>query len=137
MVISNGQSGSSLLHVTCLAIVRYLLTVLRCSMMLAACGITCRAKVSSSLSAIACIMVFVVASAGLLEELRSSQKQISELKSQLAQAQLPLLIAKAESLPSGAKLLVAQVEGMDAKSLQVVEGDWPLSCRIRLHSGMQ
>ena len=57
--------------------------------------------------------------AGLMKELQAAQKQISDLKSEVAQAQLPLLITKAETLPSGARLLAAQVDGMDAKSLQV------------------
>ena len=57
--------------------------------------------------------------AGLMKELQAAQKQISDLRSEVAQAQLPLLITKAETLPSGALLLAAQVDGMDAKSLQV------------------
>ena len=57
--------------------------------------------------------------AGLMKELQAAQKQISDLRSEVAQAQLPLLITKAETLPSGARLLAAQVDGMDAKSLQV------------------
>ena len=57
--------------------------------------------------------------AGLMKELRAAQKQISDLRSEVAQAQLPLLITKAETLPSGARLLAAQVDSMDAKSLQV------------------
>lgn len=57
---------------------------------------------------------------GLMEELRSAQKQISELRSEVAKAQLPLLITKAETLPSGARLLTALVDSMDAKSLQVL-----------------
>lgn len=55
---------------------------------------------------------------GLMKELQAAQKQISDLRSEVAQAQLPLLITKAETLPSGARLLAAQVDGMDAKSLQ-------------------
>lgn len=58
--------------------------------------------------------------AGLMKELQAAQKQISDLRSEVAQAQLPLLVAKAETLPSGARLLAAQVDGMDAKSLQVL-----------------
>ncbi len=57
--------------------------------------------------------------AGLMKELQAAQKQIIDLRSEIAQAQLPLLITKAETLPSGARLLAAQVDGMDAKSLQV------------------
>lgn len=60
--------------------------------------------------------------AGLMKELQSAQKQIIDLKSEVAQAQLPLLTSKAETLPSGARLLAVQVDGMDAKSLQVL---WP------------
>ncbi|KAL0021441.1 hypothetical protein WJX79_010147 [Trebouxia sp. C0005] len=55
---------------------------------------------------------------GLMKELQAAQKQISDLRTEVAQAQLPLLITKAETLPSGARLLAAQVDGMDAKSLQ-------------------
>ena len=54
-----------------------------------------------------------------MKELQSAQKQISDLKSEVAQAQLPLLTGKAETLASGARLLAVQVDGMDAKSLQV------------------
>ncbi|KAA6423619.1 MAG: alanyl-tRNA synthetase, partial [Trebouxia sp. A1-2] len=54
----------------------------------------------------------------LMKELQAAQKQISDLRTEVAQAQLPLLITKAETLPSGARLLAAQVDGMDAKSLQ-------------------
>lgn len=57
--------------------------------------------------------------AGLMKELQSAQKQISDLRSEVARAQLPLLTAKAETLASGAKMLAVQVDGMDAKSLQV------------------
>ena len=53
-------------------------------------------------------------------ELKSAQKQISELKSEVAKAQLPVLVSKAESTASGAKLLAVEVAGMDAKSLQVL-----------------
>lgn len=55
---------------------------------------------------------------GLMKELQSAQKQISDLRSEVARAQLPLLTAKAETLASGAKMLAVQVDGMDAKSLQ-------------------
>lgn len=55
---------------------------------------------------------------GLADELKLAQKRISELKSEVAKAQLPLLVSKAETTASGAKLLAVQVEGMDAKSLQ-------------------
>ena len=54
-----------------------------------------------------------------MTELQSAQKQIGDLKSEVAQAQLPLLTGKAETLPGGARLLAVQVDGMDAKSLQV------------------
>lgn len=54
-----------------------------------------------------------------MKELQSAQKQIGDLKSEVAQAQLPLLTGKAETLPDGARLLAVQVDGMDAKSLQV------------------
>ena len=63
--------------------------------------------------------------AGLADELKLAQKQISELKSEAARAQLPLLVSKAETTASGAKLLAVQVEGMDAKSLQVVISQVP------------
>ena len=56
---------------------------------------------------------------GLMKELQSAQKQIGDLKSEVAQAQLPLLTGKAETLAGGARLLAVQVDGMDAKSLQV------------------
>jgi len=72
--------------------------------------------------------------AGLMEELRSAQKQISELRNEVAQAQLPLLIAKAETLPSGAQLLAAQVDGMDAKSLQVCHHRGPQLCQSCLQT---
>ena len=54
-----------------------------------------------------------------MKELQSAQKQIGDLKSEVARAQLPLLTGKAETLPGGARLLAVQVDGMDAKSLQV------------------
>lgn len=54
-----------------------------------------------------------------MKELQSAQKQISDLRSEVAQAQLPLLTGKAETLASGAQMLAVQVDGMDAKSLQV------------------
>ena len=54
-----------------------------------------------------------------MKELQSAQRQISDLRSEVAQAQLPLLTGKAETLPGGARLLAVQVDGMDAKSLQV------------------
>ena len=63
--------------------------------------------------------------AGLADELKLAQKQISELKSEVAKAQLPLLVSKAETTASGTKLLAVQVEGMDAKSLQVVNSQVP------------
>ena len=68
---------------------------------------------------------------GLMEELRSAQKQISELRSEVAKAQLPLLITQAETLPSGARLLTALVDSMDAKSLQVL----PIIARARCFNG--
>ena len=57
--------------------------------------------------------------AGLMKELQSAQKQISDLRSEVAQAALPLLTGKAETLASGTRMLAVQVDGMDAKSLQV------------------
>ena len=57
--------------------------------------------------------------AGLMDELRAAQRQISDLKSEAAQAQSHMLITQAESLTGGTKLLAAEVANMDAKSLQV------------------
>lgn len=59
------------------------------------------------------------APSGLMEELRAAQKQISDLKSEAAQAQAHMLITQAATLPSGNKMLAAEVANVDAKSLQV------------------
>lgn len=64
-----------------------------------------------------------------MKELQSAQKQIGDLKSEVAQAQLPLLTGKAETLAGGARLLAVQVDGIDAKSLQVSP---PLPQTLRL-----
>lgn len=73
-----------------------------------------------------------------MKELQSAQKQISDLKSEVAQAQLPLLTGKAETLPGGARMLAVQVDGMDAKSLQVSSSHrllhWLLCCCLRLRA---
>lgn len=61
----------------------------------------------------------VTAHTGLMEELRAAQKQISDLKSEAAQAQSQMLITQAQSLPGGTKLVATEVSNMDAKSLQV------------------
>lgn len=62
-----------------------------------------------------------------MKELQSAQKQISDLRSEVAQAQLPLLTGKAETLASGVQMLAVQVDGMDAKSLQVRSRLWVLA----------
>ena len=54
-----------------------------------------------------------------MDELRTAQKQISELKSVAAQAQSQTLITQAKTITGGAQLLAAEVADMDAKSLQV------------------
>ncbi|KAK9824092.1 hypothetical protein WJX72_007684 [[Myrmecia] bisecta] len=56
--------------------------------------------------------------AGLAEQVKQSQKELAQLKSQLALSQAAALAAKAQALPSGVKLLVSRLDGLDAKSLQ-------------------
>ena len=77
----------------------------------------------------------------MAQELKAAQKQLTELKTQLALAQSQALASQAVSLESGAKLLVHQMPGLDAKALQVRHSGaklQPLSnqltCAIHVHS---
>lgn len=63
--------------------------------------------------------MWLCTSAGLMDELRAAQKQISDLKSVAAQAQSQSLITQTETIAGGVKLLASEVADMDAKSLQV------------------
>jgi alanyl-tRNA synthetase len=56
--------------------------------------------------------------ATLTEELKSTQKALVEVNSQLALAKSASLVGDAETLPSGVKILVKRMEGVDGKSLQ-------------------
>ena len=56
--------------------------------------------------------------AAMQDELKAASKQLAELRSQLAVAKTAALASKAERAPSGAALLVATVDGVDAKALQ-------------------
>ena len=62
--------------------------------------------------------------AGLQEELKSAQKQIADLKSQVALASSSALAAQAVTTDKGAKVLVSELPGVDPKSLQVHPGIW-------------
>eukprot|EP00891_Asterochloris_glomerata_P004769 jgi/Astpho2/4769/Aster-00316 len=55
---------------------------------------------------------------GLQEELRSAQKQIADLKRQVALASSSALAAQAVTTDKGAKVLVSELPGVDSKSLQ-------------------
>ena len=57
--------------------------------------------------------------AGLQDELKSAQKQIADLKSQVALASSSALAAQAVTTDRGAKVLVSELPGVDPKSLQV------------------
>lgn len=56
--------------------------------------------------------------ATLTEELKTTQKALVEVNSQLALAKSAALAGDAETLPSGVKILVKRMEGVDGKSLQ-------------------
>jgi len=56
--------------------------------------------------------------ATLTEELKSTQKALVEVNSQLALAKSASMAGDAETLPSGVKVLVKRMEGVDGKSLQ-------------------
>ncbi|KAI8465029.1 MAG: tRNA synthetases class II (A)-domain-containing protein [Monoraphidium minutum] len=56
--------------------------------------------------------------AGLQDELKAAAKQLAELKSQLAVAKSQALAGQAARTPGGAALLVATLDGVDAKALQ-------------------
>jgi alanyl-tRNA synthetase len=53
----------------------------------------------------------------MFEDTKQAQKQIESLKAELAMAKSALLVNDAISLPCGAKLVVAQLDGVDAKAL--------------------
>ena len=61
--------------------------------------------------------------AGLQDELKSAQKQIADLKSQVALASSSALAAQAVTTDKGAKVLVSELPGVDPKSLQVRLGN--------------
>ena len=56
---------------------------------------------------------------GLLAEARAAAKEVAELKSRLAVAQVGEMAAAAEPLSSGARVLVARLDDTDAGSLPV------------------
>lgn len=56
--------------------------------------------------------------AALTDEVKASQKLITELNTNLAQSKSAALIGKAERLENGTRVLVSEMEGVDAKSLQ-------------------
>lgn len=62
---------------------------------------------------------FCVAWAGLLAEARAAAKEVAELKSRLAVAQVGEMAAAAEPSASGARVLVARLDDADAGSLPV------------------
>lgn len=51
--------------------------------------------------------------------MRAGQKRLAEAQRALAEAKAAALSADAVTLPGGARYLVARVEGIDAKGLQV------------------
>ena len=57
--------------------------------------------------------------AALAEEVRAGQKKLAEAQTALAAAKAAALAAEAETLPNGARHLVARVDGIDARGLQV------------------
>lgn len=69
---------------------------------------------------------------GILADNKSLQKEIIELKAKLASYQADSLLDQAKSLPSGGKLLVLRMDGMEAKALtELVE-----SLKSKLISGI-
>ena len=59
------------------------------------------------------------ADVALADEVRAGQKRLAEMQKALAEAKAAALEATAVQLPNGAKHLVAQVDGVDGKALQV------------------
>ena len=59
------------------------------------------------------------ACAALAEEVRAGQKRLAEAQTALAAAKAASLAAEADTLANGARHLVARVEGIDSKGLQV------------------
>ena len=57
--------------------------------------------------------------AALAEEVRAGQKRLAEAQTALAAAKAAALAADAQTLPNGARHLIARVDGIDAKGLQV------------------
>ena len=58
--------------------------------------------------------------------MNSLRKQIAELRSQAALAQARSLTGQAVTLSNGPKLLVARMDGIDPKALQVICGVKPM-----------
>eukprot|EP00879_Flechtneria_rotunda_P010587 GHRR01011067.1.p1 GENE.GHRR01011067.1~~GHRR01011067.1.p1 ORF type:complete len:947 (+),score=379.68 GHRR01011067.1:1433-4273(+) len=56
--------------------------------------------------------------AALQEELKSTSKQLADAKAQVAVAKAAALASKAQQSPSGSKVLVEQLPGLDTKALQ-------------------
>ena len=56
---------------------------------------------------------------GLLAEARAAAKEVADLRSRLAVAQVGALAAAAAPTASGARILVARLDGADASSLPV------------------
>ena len=80
--------------------------------------------------------------AALAEEVRAGQKRLAEAQTALAAAKAAALAANAQTLPNGARHLVARVDGIDAKGLQVrmgkrqAEGVVPSHCAVSACSPM-
>ncbi len=55
----------------------------------------------------------------MAEEVRAAQKEVADLKSALALAQASSLAGQAEAGQAGGSFLVAQLDGVDPKALQV------------------
>lgn len=63
--------------------------------------------------------------AALQGEALGAQKELAKLRTELALARSANLASEAVRLDSGARMLVAQLDGADNKSLQVfIDGSW-------------
>lgn len=62
----------------------------------------------------------------MAEEVRAAQKEVEGLKGALAVASANSLVGEATTGPNGGKLLVARLDGVEGKALQVVPPYPPL-----------
>lgn len=60
----------------------------------------------------------------MAEEAQAAQKEAARLRAELALARSAQLAERAEATPSGARVLVARLDGADGKSLQVRAGEY-------------